>query len=239
MARALATLASAAILLGSASLAAQQPPPQPPAPPPAQPPPSQPPPAMQPAPMQPPPGQAPPGQPPPGSPPPPPGYGWGPPPQQGYGGYPYPYYYPPPQALAPPRTLPYEEGQAVPPGYHTDTRARKGLVIAGVVTFGSAYLISVLGASTAASDGGRTSDGFVPLFIPVAGPFVTLGTMDKDASGAVPLFILDGVAQVGGVILFIGGLAASESILVRDDVRASKRPEVLIGGRSAALRWRF
>jgi hypothetical protein len=108
------------------------------------------------------------------------------------------------------------------------------------VTFGSAYLISALGASAAASDGGGDSDKFVPLFIPIAGPFVTLGMLDKNESAAVPLFILDGIAQVGGALMFIGGFVASESILTRDE-RASKllEPKVMVGPRAAALRWRF
>jgi hypothetical protein len=234
-------------LLCAAASAQQQPPPaQPGQPPPAAaPPPGSPPPAA--APAQPPPGYAPPPGygPPPGAYGPPPG-AYGPPPQGGYGGYPYgyQYYYPPPPL--PPRQLPYDEGQPVPPGYRVEERARKGLVIAGTVTFGSAYLLSILGAATAASDGGNEGEGFIPLFIPVAGPFITLGTMDDDASAATPLFILDGIAQVGGVALLIGGLAASETILLRNDVRADRRrpavdpmPELRIGARAASARWRF
>ncbi|MEJ7729317.1 MAG: hypothetical protein WKG00_08880 [Polyangiaceae bacterium] len=193
-------------------------------------------------------------------PPPPPGYGappgYGPPqgyppgaypPPPGYGSpagaypyaYPYPYGYPGyMQPVPPPRTLPYDEGQAIPPGYHVEERARRGLVIAGTVTFGSAYLISILGASSAVASDDSSSDDFAPLFIPVAGPFITLGTADG-ADGAAPIFILDGIAQVGGLALLIAGLAAQESLLVRNpDVATGVVPEVGLGPRSTAT-WRF
>ena len=59
--------------------------------------------------------------------------------------YPPPYYYPwpPPgcyyEAPADPRplTLPYEEGRAAPPGYHVESRVRRGPVFAGSLMFGS------------------------------------------------------------------------------------------------------
>jgi hypothetical protein len=137
-----------------------------------------------------------------------------------------------------PRTLPYDEGQPVPPGYHVEERSRRGLVIAGTVTFGSAYLISILGASSAVSSDENSADDFAPLFIPVAGPFITLGTAD-DADGAAPIFILDGIAQVGGLALLIAGLAAQESILVRNPgVATGVVPEVSLGPRSTAT-WRY
>jgi hypothetical protein len=232
--------------------------------PPVAPPPTAPPPVAQPGPapagaQQPAPPGVQPGAPQPGAPPapPPPGYGAAPPgygPPQGYPqGYPPPGYGPPPGAYAypypygypgymqpvpPPRTLPYDEGQAVPPGYHVEERARRGLVIAGTVTFGSAYLISILGASSAVASDDNSSDDFAPLFIPVAGPFITLGTAE-DADGVAPIFILDGIAQVGGLALLIAGLAAQESILVRNpEVATGMVPDVSLGQRSTAT-WRF
>jgi hypothetical protein len=137
--------------------------------------------------------------------------------------------------------MPYKEGDAVPPGYRVEDRARRGLVIAGAVTFGSAYLISILGASAAVSDGGRESEQFGALFIPVAGPFVTIGTAGDDASGAVPIFILDGIAQIGGVVMFIAGMAATQTLLVREDVASTPilRPDVAVGPRGASASWRF
>src|SRR5262245_28427624 len=62
-----------------------------------------------------------------------------------YGAYPYPYPYPyqqPPPT--PPRELPYKEGAAIPPGYHVDTRIRRGPIIAGASMAGSTYMINLL-----------------------------------------------------------------------------------------------
>jgi hypothetical protein len=76
------------------------------------------------------------------------------------------------------------------------------------------YLISVFVASIADA---ANADEFTPLFIPVAGPFVTLGTADHEGSGTFFL-VLDGVAQAGGLAMFIAGLAFPRKVLVRDDV---------------------
>src|SRR5688572_15787699 len=136
---------------GTASAQAAAPPAQPPPASEAQPPPPPPPPGY----GQPPPGY---GQPPPGYGQPPPGYpppGYGPPP-----GYP-PGYYPPPGYGPPaeyppvgPKRMNYEEGQPIPPGYRVETRARRGLIIAGAVTFGVTYLLSAFAASIAVDGGG-------------------------------------------------------------------------------------
>jgi len=204
------------------------------------PPPGAAPPPAQAAPPPPPPGGYPPGAyPPPGYPPPQGGY---PPPQGGYpqGGYPPPGYpppqggYPPPQGGYPPpgygyppppgygydtppgaplaRSLPYNEGDPIPPGYEITTRPRRGLIIGGAVTFGTTWLLSVLVASAADSLDGTNS--LWPLYIPVVGPFVTIGTTDSE--GPATLFlVLDGVAQAGGLAMFIAGFAAPETRLER------------------------
>lgn len=108
----------------------------------------------------------------------------------------------------------YEEGQAIPPGYHLETRARRGLVIGGAVTFGVTYLLSAFVASIAMDSGG--GDEFGPLLIPVAGPFVTVGTAESEGSGTFAL-VLDGLAQAGGVAMFVAGLVSEEEYLLRND----------------------
>jgi hypothetical protein len=87
-------------------------------------------------------------------------------------------------------------------------------VIGGVATFGAMYLLSVFVASIADA---ANQDEFTPLFIPVAGPFVTLGTADHEGGGTFFL-VLDGVAQAGGLAMFIAGLAFPRKVLVRNDV---------------------
>lgn len=180
------------------------------------------------APPPPPPGyeQAPPDSgtsPPPGYGAPPPGYGS----QQGYPGYPA---YTQPEMLGPKR-MDYEEGDPIPPGYHRETSIRKGLVIGGAVTFGAMYLFSALTAA-AVSDTSE-SDDFAPLFIPVAGPFVTIGTSNAPAAGAVILAI-DGIAQAGGLAMLIIGLTVQSDELVRNDVGSQRIRVVPVGGKDVA-----
>jgi hypothetical protein len=142
------------------------------------------------------------------------------------------YSYSPYAAYGPP-TLPYTEGTTAPRGYHLDTRPQKGLVIGGAVSFGVAYLSSLLAASSIQQDAGRNNDGrggsdAVPLFVPVLGPFIGLATLDPSPVGTGWL-LLDGLVQSGGVIMFITGLASPNKRFVRDDlaVRWSVSPMAL------------
>src|SRR5690242_1480294 len=41
---------------------------------------------------------------------------------------------------AAPMELRYVEGRPIPPGYHVETRARRGLVVAGPIVFGIPYV---------------------------------------------------------------------------------------------------
>lgn len=176
----------------------------------------------------------------------PPPAGFGPPmtsaPAPAYG-YPPPPSYAMPGPYAPAWPAPryiydYEEGEVVPPGYHVETRAHRGLVIGGAVTFSSAYLLSVLGAVSGATDGPKGPKRYLPLLVPVGGPFITIGTADSKGAGTA-LLTLDGLAQVGGVALFIIGLSTDQALLVRNDVRTSFVPAVELGPRSGSLRWSF
>jgi len=125
-----------------------------------------------------------------------------------------------------PKELPYDDGDPVPPGYHPDTRMRKGLIIGGAVTFGVFYLISALvGAATidcnSLTSGSACGGGGV-LLIPAAGPFIAIGTMKADGGGAA-LLVLDGVAQAGGLAMLILGIAVPKSVLVRNDIATGKK----------------
>jgi hypothetical protein len=116
----------------------------------------------------------------------------------------------------------YDEGDPIPPGYHQDTRIRKGLVIAGAVTFGSLYLTTIL--ITAGVQGICDADGVSgdcdeasALYVPAIGPFIAIGTLDANAPAAVFLAI-NGLGQSAGVAMLVAGLAARENVLVRDDI---------------------
>lgn len=171
--------------------------------------------------------------PPPGYGQPPPGYGQPPPPPQGgYYGAPSGYGAP----MMGPRVLDWEEGDPMRPGYHPETRIRKGMVVGGAVTFGVTYLFTALGGAIA-SDVLRTTSGgsssVLPLFIPAVGPFVAIGTMGANVTGGFFL-ALDGLAQSAGIALFIYGLAAPKTVLVRNDVaKPFIRPApMMVGGTS-------
>lgn len=168
--------------------------------------------------------------------PPPPGYGA----QPGYGQPPPPggYYGGPGYASAAlgPKILDWEEGDPVRPGYHPETRVRKGLVIGGAVTFGVTYLFTAL-AGAIASDVNEitnsSSGDSVPLFIPVIGPFIAIGTLHPGTTGGFFL-ALDGIAQAGGVAMFIAGLASPRTVQVRNDIsKPFVRPTpMMVGGTS-------
>ena len=90
--------------------------------------------------------------------------------------------------------------------------------------------------------------GYGPLFAPVLGPFIALGTSDLDFArdGYVGAFlVLDGLAQVGAAALLITGLAKDVRLLVRDrdltkpPPATGFLPDVRVGPGSTSLTWRF
>jgi hypothetical protein len=135
-------------------------------------------------------------------------------------------YVPQSVALSGPRVInDYHEGDAVPPGYHPESRVRKGLIVGGAVTFGVLYLFSVLAAAVAA-DTAKTCNSISStcssdnpdsaLYIPVAGPFVQMAKTDS-STGNVFLAI-DGIGQAAGAAMFIYGITSPKTVLVRNDL---------------------
>lgn len=241
-----AAACAASLLIASESTAQTQPPAAPPAPPPTGSSPLQPLPAPLPATTaipgpvwpqqsppahgaQPPQGTAPYGTPGYGTPQAPPGYRAPVAGQQYPGYYPYSYQYPagygyPSQYSGPP-SLAYEEGKPGPNGYHLESQPRRGLVIAGAVTFGSTYLITLLAASSIADDADHwdSSDDdddeskALPLFIPVLGPFIGISSLDASPVGSAWL-VLDGIAQGAGLAMLVAGLAYPNKRWIRNDL---------------------
>ncbi|WP_437893089.1 hypothetical protein [Sorangium sp. So ce124] len=113
-----------------------------------------------------------------------------------------------------PKVLPWREGEPVLPGYHPETRVRKGLVISGAIVFGTVYLFTAIGGGDAVY---RGSPGYAALFVPCAGPFLTLATTRQDDLETMAL-VLDGLVQITGAALLVPGLLVPRSVLVRDDV---------------------
>ncbi len=127
---------------------------------------------------------------------------------------------------------PYRAGQAVPPGYHVEEHGIKGLVIAGAITFGATYFMSLAVAPN------RKYLNW--LAVPLAGPYVAAervedcgeGYYDEvtgrwidppddsdcvyDADATAAMLRLDGFAQATGVALFAVGMLVRRQSLVRD-----------------------
>lgn len=137
--------------------------------------------------------------------------------------------------LVPP-TLPYNESEPIPPGYHLETKKNKALIISGLSLFGLAYAISLGTSLIILSSGSNDAGQFAPLLIPVAGPFITMGTV----KGGQTIFLVDGITQTVGAVLLGIGIFKENPLLVRDDIKlSSAKPQVFIGPSSATLRWRF
>lgn len=151
--------------------------------------------------------------------PPPPGYAYPPPPPPG--AYAYPQYAPPP-SYRPPAAVPYEGGP-IPPGYHLETRARRGLVIAGAVVTGVPW---ALGVTIAGGSDFPNHSGW--LLLPAVGPWLTLLTRNESNcssssttndvcdSGVKTVLIMDGLMQTAGTVMFIAGLASPKVVVARD-----------------------
>ena len=109
----------------------------------------------------------------------------------------------------------WDDSRPVPAGYHPETRVRKGLVIGGAVMFGAMYLLTALTAA-AVSDASSGSSNVGALYSPGAGPFIFM-SQSSSATGTFALAV-DGVVQIGGLAMFIAGLAAPRNVLVRNDL---------------------
>jgi hypothetical protein len=133
-----------------------------------------------------------------------------------------PSYVPQSVAMSGPRMIrDWNEGEPIPPGYHPTTRVKKGFVIGGAVTFGVMYLFTAFAGSIVDASGAQGS----ALLVPVVGPFIQMGQCSGNC--AVPDFWLgfDGVVQAAGLAMFIYGLAAPSTVLVRNDLGTTTAPK--------------
>jgi hypothetical protein len=129
-----------------------------------------------------------------------------------------------------PLVVRYEPGGAPPPGYHLEENPRKGLIVAGALTFGIPYLISLTIGGASRNEADRW------LMLPVVGPVGTLTytrdcDRDRGLECAGNLLIVVGLAfdlaaQTAGAILITMGYVFPKKQWVNDlDVgRAPTRP---------------
>jgi hypothetical protein len=93
------------------------------------------------------------------------------------------------------------------------------LIIGGAITFGTAYFVTLVAASAYAEAHPAKSDDALPLFVPVAGPWIGIGTMNTSSVGTGWL-ITDGLVQAAGVAMFAGAFIWPKKRFLRDDLAA-------------------
>jgi hypothetical protein len=153
-----------------------------------------------------------------------------------------------PQSVAmsgPSRITDWDDTQPVPPGYHVKTEARKGMIIGGAVLFGSLYLIDILvaaGGSDCQSRGDCSSNPYTAMWVPAVGPFLQMASNSSSVGNV--FYAIDGLAQCAGIAMFIYGVAAPRTLLVRNDLGSIKKPLLVpmkmgVDGYGAGLVARF
>ena len=117
---------------------------------------------------------------------------------------------------------------------------------------GGMWAFSILVASLIVGDNKGNDLGYGPLYAPILGPFITLGTAKTNFSydPAIGAFlVLDGLAQAGGAALLITGIVKDKKVFVRDSTSPGAPqapvtptglvPDVRVGLGSASLGWTF
>jgi len=138
---------------------------------------------------------------------------------------------PGPVPCPPPIIESWDDEAPVPPGYVPRTRRNDGLIISGATVMSSFWLVS--GAFGAVM--GTVDSGWLPLTVPVVGPFIGLATLEGDVAAA--LLVADGLAQTAGLGLLLAGVFAEETVLIRTaDARThpERRSEPAISSLSVA-----
>jgi hypothetical protein len=107
---------------------------------------------------------------------------------------------------------------------------RTGLVIGGAITFAIPYLSSVLiavGAERNAREGMGSehhAEELRALYVPIAGPFIAIGTTGSDSAQRMAPFIAGGVVQAAGVSMLLAGILSRKPVLVRKEAHATVTP---------------
>lgn len=120
------------------------------------------------------------------------------------------------------------------------------LVVVGAVVGSTAYLAAVVTGAVACAGPGYMCERYGPLFIPLAGPFVALGTGVYDPARDdspwpgmhVPIAI-DGALQLAGVALLLAGLLMDGGPTGDVAARSPWRPSVRVGASTAQAQWTF
>jgi hypothetical protein len=104
-------------------------------------------------------------------------------------------------------------------------------VVAGAVTFGVVWLLNALVASIGIDI--RQGQAW-PLFIPIVGPFIAMGTFHSLQATDAFFLTLDGLVQAGGAAMLIAGFAVPKQQLVRNRYASLFLPMPISFGQGSA-----
>lgn len=127
-------------------------------------------------------------------------------------------------------------GGPIPNGYKLETRYNLGLLIAGPTLFGLSYLVAIYFTSNAEGVNGYNFSTREVNYVPITGPFAFAAYSDSDTTF---LYVFDGLAQLTGVGLFLGGLLAPKDMLVPKGVNEAYRPSLRVGPGQVQLQMKF
>jgi hypothetical protein len=114
----------------------------------------------------------------------------------------------------------WSKDQPVPPGYRVERKTSHEWVYVGL---GAAGIVTVAAINTACAYVYR-NDGAGPLYIPVVGPFVAMGTVHHADSGVVQGLIYDFFAQAIVITTFTTALATGTETKTLVPIRTSFGP---------------
>jgi hypothetical protein len=126
-----------------------------------------------------------------------------------------------------PYEIPYDPDMGIPPGYKLGEKRRSSLAVGGGVTFLSLWVASCVAGGFMEDSARRSSYYYdeygnpypisngntaLPMYIPLLGPIITIGTIHSSTSGTTALFF-DGLGQAGSLVMFIVGMAYPQKVL--------------------------
>jgi hypothetical protein len=173
---------------------------------------------------------------PPPPPPPPPAYPDPPPVVQTAPAAPGPTYYPPSgvanQSGAPPPVLPvYDPDQPVPQGYKLQSRPTVGVLGMGIGTFSAGWVTAVVMGIVLSEEAKKDPNGpdpsvFIPMYFPVAGPFITMAVM-RPGPAEIGLLMTDGIFQLAGSVgILVGSLNRTYRLVYTGEGAAAASVEI-------------
>jgi hypothetical protein len=117
----------------------------------------------------------------------------------------------------------WHPGDPIPRSYHQVYGARSEIISLGATMFALPYLASALVATTGYPSDSASSSLRSDLWIPAAGPFIQIGNTHT-AAGDVFL-ALDGLVQLGGIAVFVYGVATPTAVIVPDAPTPAPAPK--------------